>query len=454
MMIEKLIIEEEQSEVIAGLKNGTLERYGCAIRKTSTLTITHFIIEPPEISQKLQDAPSARLLNSGRHTENHSKANNSFADIIDSLDKVLNKSNEDKTSAENSPHNNSQENSPFVITDRTITSPSISQLSSILQVSQIAAAASVLNLGVSIAGFAYMGHKLNQIQKSLGDVQELIETGFKNLESKLDRMSVQLSYLFLLAQESNESQKRLEYALQEVHRLLLVQTLAKMNAAIQDYVMFGDQTIRDNIRIAEEVRSILLDQATRVEASLNPKALLIADLSINGWMIALIAKAQLLVKIGRYDDAIQLLTDDTNRFKQVVQQWAKTLIIDNYPSKLATAYRFAVPRLSKHISPERLKRIIRISSNDRNIGEMRLHRIINEAQVELSLKRYANLGLSWDYEQVAIAEYLDGMSEILARLESYCLYLKECKKRGIRTTEDLFVNLSPSSSFYLLPVMN
>ncbi|MBD2365385.1 hypothetical protein H6G36_30285 [Anabaena minutissima FACHB-250] len=452
-MVEKLVIEE--SEVIKCLKDGTLERYGCAIRQTSSLTITHFIVEPPEITKKLQEAPSTKLLNSGKSSSTQSQDEPNFTEIINLCAEVINKLNEDETHLTDCGYKPLSTESPFRVSDKLNIDSlfATNQLSSILQVSQIAAAASVLTLGVSVAGFAYMGHKLNQIQKSLSDIQEQVETGFITLNRKLDGISGQLTYLCLLAQDNCERQKRLENALNEVHRLLLIQMLAKLNASIQDYVLFGDESIRDTIRTAEEVRSILLDQAIRVEAFLDPASLLIADLSINGWVIALMTKAQLLAKLGRYDDAIQILTNDIKCYKSIVYQWAEVLIKGEYQPKLATAYRFGIPTLSKHISVERLKRIVRISPLDKDISKQRLSRIINEAQVELMLNRNSHLGLSWAYEQVAIAEYLDGMSETLAKLESFCLFLAECRKRGIKATEDLFVNLTPSNNLYLLPVL-
>ncbi|GCL39017.1 hypothetical protein SR1949_41380 [Sphaerospermopsis reniformis] len=451
--IEKLVIEE--SEVIEGLKNGTLERYGCAIRRTSSLAITHFIVEPPEITQKLQEAPSKKLLNSGESSSNQPQDELNFTDIIDLCGEVINKLNEDKIPIPDGKYQPISPEKIFVISDtyNGYSSLATNQLSSILQVSQIAAAASVINLGVSVAGFAYMGYKLNQIQKSLSDIQEQVETGFKNLNNKLDGISGQLSYLCLLAQNSYERQKRLEKALHEIHRLLLVQMLVKLNATIQDYLLFGDKSTRDTIRTTEEVRGTLLDQATRVEASLDTASLLTADLSINGWVIALMTKAQLLARLGRYDDAIQILTNDIKCYKSIVEKWAAVLIKGKFEPKLATAYRFGIPDLSKHISTERVKRIARISPIDRKIKNNRINEIINKAQVELMLERYSHWGESWVYEQVAIAEYLDGMSETLAKLESFCLFLVECQKRGINITEDLFVNLTACNNLYLLPVI-
>jgi hypothetical protein len=69
-------------------------------------------------------------------------------------------------------------------------------LSSVMGLTQIAAGASVLNLGVSIAGFAYMGYKLHQIQNKLGQIQQSMEAGFERLESGLNRIENQLTQGF------------------------------------------------------------------------------------------------------------------------------------------------------------------------------------------------------------------------------------------------------------------
>lgn len=53
---------------------------------------------------------------------------------------------------------------------------------------QIAAGASVLNLCISITGFAYMGYKLHQIQKSLSNPQQFVEQGFNRVETGVNRV--------------------------------------------------------------------------------------------------------------------------------------------------------------------------------------------------------------------------------------------------------------------------
>lgn len=120
-------------------------------------------------------------------------------------------------------------------------------LSQVMGLTKIAAGASILNLGVSIAGFAYMGFKLHQIQKSLGHLQQTMETGFtrveaglKSLENKitegftvvleglnhldnrLNIVSGQLAYLYLLVQDSRQKQESLAKAISNIHKAMLI----------------------------------------------------------------------------------------------------------------------------------------------------------------------------------------------------------------------------------------
>jgi hypothetical protein len=64
-------------------------------------------------------------------------------------------------------------------------------LNQVLGLSQLAAGAGILNVGISIAGFAYMGYKLHQMQKSINFLQQTVEKGFSDVNRRLDTMSQQ-----------------------------------------------------------------------------------------------------------------------------------------------------------------------------------------------------------------------------------------------------------------------
>ena len=73
-----------------------------------------------------------------------------------------------------------------------------SQLSQVMQLTQVAAAASVLNLGVSAVGFAVMNHKLNRLQESVGKLDgRLVQLAADNSRrfDDIDGKLVELRYL-------------------------------------------------------------------------------------------------------------------------------------------------------------------------------------------------------------------------------------------------------------------
>lgn len=76
-----------------------------------------------------------------------------------------------------------------------------------MQLSQISAGASVLNLGVSVAGFVYMGYELHQIQNSLDTIQKSMDAGFNQIDERLEVLSGQLAYLHWLVEDNRQEKK-------------------------------------------------------------------------------------------------------------------------------------------------------------------------------------------------------------------------------------------------------
>lgn len=124
-------------EIIKALLDGSMQRYGSVIRWAAGTEnagqIVHHLAETPELTSKLMGMP--------------------FSPILGGVDVINHGLNYHK----------------LIGIEKT--------LSSVMGLTQIAAGASVLNLGVSIAGFAYMGYKLHQIQKTLGHIQQSMQEG-------------------------------------------------------------------------------------------------------------------------------------------------------------------------------------------------------------------------------------------------------------------------------------
>lgn len=322
-------------------------------------------------------------------------------------------------------------------------------LSSVLQASQVAAAASVLNLGVSAVGFAYMGYKLNQLQKAMSAMQERMDAGFGRVDAKLEALGGQLNYLLLLAEANASEQHRMSGSLAELHRAMLVAELAELQSWLDQLARFPEDSPKDAIRAASKVRRTLSDQAVRVAPQFEPRVMLVADISIRGWAVATATEASLLMQVGQHRDARQLIEVEHPRFAALSELWARALLADERP-QLQTAYRFEAPRFREYVLPERVERIARIHDVDRDLPPERKRRVAKEAELEFEMSHNAQLDTGWTHRQLAVAEYLDGLSELSSRLETVGAFARECEKRQLPSSRDILPGPGAAPGLYVL----
>src|SRR5690606_9282512 len=136
-----------------------------------------------------------------------------------------------------------------------------------------------------------------------------------------------------------------------------------------------------------------------------PRVMLVADISIRGWVVATATEANLLMQMGQHRDARQLIEGEHPRFAALSEQWTKALLADQRP-QLQTAYRFEAPRFNEYVLPERVERIVRIHAPDRALPAERRIRAAKEAALELEMSHNAQLDTGWTHGQLAVAEYL------------------------------------------------
>lgn len=348
-------------------------------------------------------------------------------------------------------------------------------LSSVMGLTQIAAGASVLNLGVSIAGFAYMGYKLHQIQKTLGDIQQSMEAGFNRVEAGLNRIennliagfnhldqrlnrvdkgldiiSGQLAYLYLLVEDSRQKQKSLAQAISHLHQAMLIKEIGALKAELDDRARFPNESPRSAIKTASRVRLFLSNQAMQATPELDAEIMLNADVSIQGWAVATATEANLLLEIGKHQEAKELLAVEVPQFKQVAERWGKALI-NNESSYLSTAYRFSNSRFKNHITPERVERITEISISDRTLSPDQIRGKKTHVDVEFEMSySSAKFDQTWTDRQIAVAEYLDGLSELSARLEGLESFANMCESKGVKSSREIMPGADTEPGIYLL----
>jgi hypothetical protein len=422
-------------EIIKGLLDGSMTRYGSVIRWAAGTAnagqIVRHLAETPGLTSKLMTVPFSPILG-GIDVIGHGLTYHKLIGI-------------EKT------------------------------LSSVMGLTQIAAGASVLNLGVSIAGFAYMGYKLHQIQKTLGNIQQSMEAGFNRVEAGLDRIeknlsegfihvdkrldkvderldiiSGQLAYLYLLVEDSREKQKSLAKAISHLHQAMLIKEIADLKAQLDDRSRFPDESPRSAIKTASRVRLFLSNQAIQATPELDAEIMLNADVSIQGWAVAIATEANLLLEIGKHQEAKELLAVEIPQFKQVAERWGQALI-NNENTYLSTAYRFSNDRFNHYITPERVERITKISPSDRALSPEQIRSKKTNVDVEFDMfYSDTKFDLAWTYRQIAIAEYLDSLSELSARLESLESFADLCESKGVKSSQEIIPGNDAEPGIYVL----
>ena len=434
MLIDTTLLVKNP-EIIKGLLDGSMTRYGSVIRwaagNANGGQIVRHLAETPGLTSKLMTVPFSPILG-GIDVIGHGLTYHKLMGI-------------EKT------------------------------LSSVMGLTQIAAGASVLNLGVSIAGFAYMGYKLHQVQKTLGHIQQSMEAGFKGIKDDLIRIennlsegfnhlnqrlnrvdeglniiSGQLAYLYLLVEDSREKQKSLAKAISHLHQAMLIKEIAALKAELDDRSHFPNESPRSNIKTASRVRLFLSNQAIQATPELDAEIMLNADVSIQGWAVATATEANLLLEIGKHQEAKELLAIEVPQFKQVAERWGQALI-NNENSYLSTAYRFSNSRFNNHITPERVERITKISTSDRALSPDQIRSKKTNIDVEFDMSYSATkFDLAWTYRQIAIAEYLDTLSELLARLESLEYFADLCESKGVKSSREIMPGDDAEPGIYVL----
>jgi len=409
MLIPTNLIADPQ--VIEGLANGSLVRFGSVIRHASGTPqggeIFRHLLESPDLTSTLMNAPFNPVLPVADMT---AKA----AGISGQLTQLG------------------------------------STTSQILGLTQITAGASVLNLGVSVAGFLYMNHRLNQLQGQISEMSSLVEQGFSTIGGKLDRMQGQLAYLCLMMENNQVQQQQLKEGLARLHQAFLIKTISELQSELYSLRLFPEELPKNAIKASESARIFLCNQANQTPIEFTPQSMMIADVATQGWAVATATEAHLLLRHGRIDEAEEILNHTVPLFKNHCDRWGSTLI-KTERSELSTAYRFEAPMFRDYISPERLARIIKISPDDQDISIQKREWKRQEAFVEFEMTRTKpNISRQWIYSQIALSEFLDTLSELSDRLDGLREFAKLCKRSGVKNCQELLPE-SGESGLYTLP---
>jgi len=403
-------------EIMRGLMDGTLKRCGGVVRDSGTGRIVKHLVESPNFTRNLINLPSSPITSGARLA-------------VDAVGQgiTINKLNNVQQSLQTLQ----------------------GTASSILGMSQIAAGASILNLGVSIAGFLYMNHKLDQLRSSINNLQTSVDEGFSRIDNRLDVLSHQLGYIQLIVQHSRQEQQVLSKAVTELHRAILIQEIANLQAELHNLSRFPDSSPKDSLKATTKSRIFLSDQALQVEPNLDARSLMISDVAIQGWAASTATEVYILLDNGLIQEAKQVIDTEVPRFRDAANRWAKALLKAEHP-ELSTAYRFADPKFRNDILPERVERIARISPADSSLSKEQITSKKKDVEVEFDMSYSSQYDESWKNSQIGVSEYLDSLSELADRLESVQAFANLCEDRDVKSSRELLPPKDTKPEIYII----
>ncbi|MCT0253284.1 hypothetical protein KQ311_05420 [Synechocystis sp. CS-94] len=321
-----------------------------------------------------------------------------------------------------------------------------------------------------------MGYKLHQMQKSINVLQSTMTDGFnrveanlnslkykidsgfsimiqglKHLDNRLDNISGQLAYLYLITQDNRKKQEKLAAAVAHLHQTNLIREISLLQAELNDRSRFPDESPRQAIKTASHVRLFLSSEAQKITPEVEAELLLNSDVAIQGWVVATATEANLLMEIGQFQEAKSLLSDEVSKFRQIAERWAFALLNNESP-KINTIYRFDSPLFSDYVSQERVQRVLSIYPSEQFLDPAKVQWLKSSVNAEYKTS-YASerYNQAWQYKQLAIAEYLDTLSELLARLDTLQDFAQLCQDRGVKSSKELLPDRDAELGLYLLP---
>ncbi len=295
----------------------------------------------------------------------------------------------------------------------------------LLQLSQVAAAASVLNLGVSVVGFAVMNHKLNRLQASVDAVSVALgdfrEDAIERLE-RIEHRLVEIEYLQCLG-------------LSKLHEVLAVLRDLRHDLFADKASVVGSRLremgepaltvdLRDVRRDLERVR-IWLEQTITVPGSADPAW---ADVLMRYrlWVIASVAEVAALRRLGAAADAAALATSMASVSRTWTRGWAASLLPE---SEFGGVFLVQSAPLRERISIEVAPRLARLQLGEDLPRPDLFRRLDDSALLVAAARRRLPDGFA---ERAALAaRTLDFVAETSERVESFAVEMDQCRQRRI-----------------------
>lgn len=314
-------------------------------------------------------------------------------------------------------------------------------LSKTLQLSQVAAAASVLNLGVSIAGFAYMAKRMNDLQRDLAALEQKMEEGFDRIDEKLDVVLRRIEEVRYIVKANHVQGETLLEEVRAIRSALFGQQKGELLAALE-MVDVGESELEDQLQTFKQVRYAMEEELQNPPAFRNVHRLIEVGMRLRVWAMAAAAEALALVRLDeeevandRYEEAGDFALDSA-------RQWVERGLPD--PDWTLWANR----AFEESVSEDRLQRLASLFEDD--LSRSRLRHVKGEGAIEHD----SYVSKLTDQEQTkheGLAALTDTAVEVGHRLKSNAAELRFCQEHGVSLDQWQQIGSNDSQPLMLVP---
>lgn len=297
-----------------------------------------------------------------------------------------------------------------------------------LQLAHVAAAASVLNLGVSVVGFAVVMHKLGKLQ---GSVNALGALSMRNHDEVLAALGAIATQLVELRYVALESRALLVATLDEVRRVrqdmldgYLARVLTEVDM-LDRTPRLADRDISRALHTFGEARRWLEQTIQALPArAFDDTHWFDRLLRFRVWCLTGVGETQLLRRAGENAQAAALAQQLAQRSREWAHSWRDALV----PTReFHGAFRFAHGAFAV-LPREVYARLVRLHDGTLLTGTDR-----RELDGRMAVAReMPALGSTWVERQLAVAGLLDFVEEATSRLESVAAELSYCDSERLR----------------------
>lgn len=147
---------------------------------------------------------------------------------------------------------------PFTTTKASVSPPAGGppmEMGQVLSLQSLTAVTSMVNLGVSVAGFAYTAYQLHKVREGIDTLQRLTQHGFAHMDARLDDVSRRLEELVILQQADLLLTSEIRAAVEDVRSLLQTSLEARLTASLEGLRDLSAPDLDTHLTTIREVRA-------------------------------------------------------------------------------------------------------------------------------------------------------------------------------------------------------